>query len=398
MAEKNVVLGITGGIAVYKVPDLVSRLRKKGFNVDVIMTKSATEFVTPLTFREVSRNPVHTEMFANPVQWNVAHIALAKKADLIAIVPATANIIAKLATGIADDLLTATLLAARCPKLIAPAMNSGMYNNPACQRNLKQLADDGFVIVGPDSGHLLCGDEGVGRLASLDEIEINIQKLLSTQDFINETVLITAGGTREAIDPVRFIGNRSSGKMGHALAEAAFKRGAKVILISTSPDAPRYAGMEVYGVESTAQMRDQVLSLASRATIIIKAAAPADFRPASVAQGKIKKTSAGMDLSLVINPDILLELGRNKRSGQILIGFAAETDSLSKNARDKLERKNLDLIVGNRVADAMGTECNKVTVFSKTNAIDLLESPKPIVADQILDLVIKYRMDGTLSE
>jgi phosphopantothenoylcysteine decarboxylase/phosphopantothenate--cysteine ligase len=396
MAGKHLILGVSGGIAAYKVPELISRLRQKGLTVEVAMTKSAAEFVTPLTFREITQNPVHTELFPENIQWNVEHIALAQKADLIAIVPATANIIGKIATGIADDILTTTVMAARCPKLIAPAMNSGMYENPAFQRNLTRLADDGFTIVGPDSGYLLCGDEGIGRLASLEEIEINIHKLLLAQDLGNELILITAGGTREPIDPVRFIGNRSSGKMGHALAEAAFKRGAKVVLVTTSAAAPIYKGLEVYLVDTTVTMRDKVLDIAPKASIIIKAAAPADFRPASVATQKIKKTEAGLDLHLVINPDILFELGQLKKKGQTLVGFAAETGSLAENAPEKLNRKNLDLIISNLVAAGMGTDYNQATIFSKTGSIALPEMPKTVLADKILDCIIRYRTDGTL--
>jgi phosphopantothenoylcysteine decarboxylase/phosphopantothenate--cysteine ligase len=398
MANKNLVLGVSGGIAVYKVPELISRLRKKGLNIDVMMTRSATEFVTPLTFREITQNPVHVEMFAENIQWNVEHIALAQKAAVMAIVPATANIIGKIAGGIADDLVTSTIMAARCPKLIAPAMNTGMYENSATQRNLRILATDGFTIVGPDSGHLLCGDEGVGRLASLPEIEIFIEKLMMPQDLNHEVVLITAGGTREPIDPVRFIGNHSSGKMGHALATAAFKRGAKVLLVTTVPGAPCYGNMEVYPVNTTVEMREKVLELAPRASLIIKAAAPADYRPVLTATEKIKKSQGGLELSLTLNPDILWELGRMKSPQQTLVGFAAETSDLSGQAREKLIRKNLDLIIGNLVTVGMGTDANQVTLFSKTETVALPEMPKESLADKLLDYINQYRTDGKLSE
>lgn len=399
MDGKHLVLGISGGIAAYKVPELISRLRKKGLTIEVVMTPSATEFVTPLTFREISQNPVHVDMFENNIQWNVEHIALAKKADLIAIIPATANIIGKMAGGIADDLLTATVMAARSPKLIAPAMNSGMYQNPAVQRNLKALAADGVSIVGPDSGPLLCGDEGIGRLASFAEIEINIAKLLSIQDLTGEVILITAGGTREPIDPVRFIANRSSGKTGYALAEAAFKRGAKVMLVSTVAESINCHEIEIYHVETTAEMHEQVLQLAPRSSIIIKAAAPADFRPMTVSDHKIKKNNYSFELKLVLNPDILAELGERKARNQILVGFAAETDTLMENALEKLKRKNLDLIIGNLVNKpgiGMGSDQNQVTIFSSNTKIELPVMSKVNLADQLLNYILKYRTDGNL--
>lgn len=396
--DKNLVLGVSGGIAVYKVPELISRLRKKKLNIDVMMTQSATEFVTPLTFREISQNPVHVTMFAENIQWNVEHIALAQKAAAIAVIPATANIIGKIAAGIADDLVTATIMAARCPKLIAPAMNSGMYENPATQRNLKILTGDGFTIVGPDSGYLLCGDEGIGRLAALEEIEIYIEKLLSPQDLNREIILITSGGTREPIDPVRFIGNHSSGKMGHALATAAFKRGAKVLLVTTAPGAPCYGNMEVYPVNTTTEMRAKVLELAPRASLIIKAAAPVDYRPTRPSAEKIKKDVTGLELPLILNPDILWELGQIKGPDQTLVGFAAETNDLHEHAREKLLRKNLDLIIGNLVAEGMGTDKNQVTIFSKNETVALPEMPKESLADKLFDYINQYRTDGKLSK
>lgn len=398
MVKKNLILGVSGGIAVYKVPELISRLRKKQLNIEVMMTQSATEFVTPLTFREISHNPVHVAMFAENIQWNVEHIALAKKAEVVAIVPATANIIGKMASGIADDLVTSTIMAARCPKLVAPAMNSGMYENPATQRNLKILAGDGFTIVGPDSGHLLCGDDGVGRLASLTEIEIYIERLLSPQDLKQDTILITSGGTREPLDPVRFIGNHSSGKMGHALAMTAFKRGAKVLLVTAASGAPCYGDMEVYPVNTTAEMLEKVLELAPRASLIIKAAAPADYRPTRAATEKIKKDHTALELSLTLNPDILLELGKTKGSHQTLVGFAAETNHLHEHAREKLVRKNLDLIIGNLVAEGMGTENNQVTIFSRTGTVALPEMSKESLAGKLLDYINQYRTDGKLPE
>lgn len=391
---KKVILGISGGIAAYKVPELISRLRKKAIAVETILTKSAAEFVTPLTLREVSQNPVHTGMF-DDFQWNVEHIALAKKADLIAVIPATANIIGKIANGIADDLLTATVMASKAPKLIAPAMNSGMYESPAMQRNLQTLHNDGYQIVGPDSGQLLCGDSGIGRLVALEELEAQIERLLSKQDLAGLTIMITAGGTREPIDPVRYIGNQSSGKMGHALAEAAFKRGAKVILISTVETAPHYSRMETITVQTTAEMFDTVLAKANTADIIIKAAAPADFRPQVNFEQKIKKTTHGLQLDLSLNPDILAELGRRKTDQQFLVGFAAETQDLRDNALDKLTRKKLDMIIGNLVGQpgtGMGADNNRVTIYTKEAEFEIPELPKVVLADQILDMILEVRM------
>jgi phosphopantothenoylcysteine decarboxylase/phosphopantothenate--cysteine ligase len=404
MTRKHLILGVTGGIAIYKVPELISRLRKQGLGVEVVMTESATKFITPLTFREVSANPVHTRMFDSEIDWKVEHIALAKKADVLAVIPATANLIGKIAGGIADDLLTTTIMATAAPKLIAPAMNAGMFVNPIVQRNLTLLAEYGFTIVGPDKGRMLCGDEGQGRLASLEELELNIQRLLTSQNLAGTTVLVTAGGTREPIDPVRYLGNGSSGKMGHALARAAFKRGAKVLLVTTIPEtAPHAHGIEVFSVNTTREMRTVVLELALKATVIIKAAAPADFAPAETAPRKIKKQGAGSNLTLELtaNPDILLELGQTKRPDQTIVGFAAETDSLRENALEKLNRKNLDLIIGNLVSTnnpgvGMGADRNQVTIFSRSEIVDLSEKLKEPLADEILEYIIKYRIHGCL--
>lgn len=400
MYKKSLVFGISGGIAVYKIPDLLSRLLKNGLDIEVIMTEAATEFVTPLTFREIIRKPVHTEMFSNNIQWNVAHISLAKKAELMAIIPATANIIGKIANGIADDLLTTTIMAAKCPKLIAPAMNTNMYENPVVQRNIKILAELGYIIVGPDFGRLLCGDDGPGRLAALEELELNILKLMSKQDLTGEVILITAGGTREPIDPVRYLGNRSSGRMGHALAEAAFKRGAEVLLVTASDQAPVWKGISTFKVDTTLEMHAKVMELAPRATVIIKAAAPADYRPETFSEQKIKKSAADLNLKLIPNPDILFELGGRKRTGQILVGFAAETVSLKENALEKLSRKNLDLIIGNLVNDpaiGMGTLKNRVTIYSKTKSVELPEATKDTLADQLLTYILNYKTSGELS-
>jgi phosphopantothenoylcysteine decarboxylase/phosphopantothenate--cysteine ligase len=399
MNGKTLVLGVSGGIAAYKVPDLISRLRKRGWNCEVILTRAAAEFVTPLTFREVSHNPVHLEMFDPNPQWEVEHISLAKQADCIAIIPATANIIGKIAAGIADDLLTTTIMAATCPKLIAPAMNSGMYQNPVVQNNLATLAKYGYGVVPPETGVLLCGDAGVGKLAAPEELEDYLEQMLAPQDLRGETILVTAGGTREPLDPIRFITNRSSGKMGHALAEAAFKRGATVTLITASELPVHIREIKVCRVETNRQMLQAVLDQAGKASIIIKAAAPADFRPESVATEKIKKNGDALNLRLVPNVDILMELGQRKTPGQLLVGFAAETQSLRENALLKLERKNLDLIIGNLVGSSevgMGADTNRVVIYSGTDCVELPEQPKSALADQILTYIRKYQKERVL--
>jgi phosphopantothenoylcysteine decarboxylase/phosphopantothenate--cysteine ligase len=399
MQGKTLVLGVTGGIAVYKVPDLISRVRKKGLNIEVIMTRAATEFVTPLTFREISHNPVHVEMFAGPAIWDVEHIALAQKADGFAVIPATANIIGKLANGIADDLVTTTAMAATCPKLIAPAMNTAMYQNPFFQKNLTALIQAGMVLVPPDSGQLLCGANGIGKLANLDELELYLEKLLTPPDLAGQTVLITAGGTREPLDPIRYLTNRSSGKMGHALALAAWKRGARVILVTAADLPVPVREITVARVATTVEMGRQVQQYAPQAAIVIKAAAPADFRPETTAPHKIKKEGRELTLKLVPNPDILAELGRVKQPGQILVGFAAETNSLAEQAVAKLQCKNLDLIVGNlvdRPEVGMGAATNRVVIFSREEALELPEAAKPLLADQILTRVSKYQKEQVL--
>jgi phosphopantothenoylcysteine decarboxylase / phosphopantothenate---cysteine ligase len=396
---KNLVLGISGGIAAYKAADLVSRLRKKGLVIDVVMTRAATEFITELTMREISGNPVHCNMFVAAADWNVEHVALAKKADLIAVIPATANIIAKIANGLADDLLTTTILAASCPKLIAPAMNTGMYDNPSFQKNLETLKTSGYQIIGPDCGPLLCGDEGPGRLADLTELQFTIEKMLTKPDFSAEILLVTAGGTREPLDPVRFIGNRSSGRMGHALAIAAAQRGAEVLLVTAADPPPAYEGMQIFPVTTAAEMRQKVLELAPRTSMVIKAAAPADYRPVKTCEAKMKKSDSSLVIELFPNPDILMELGQNKKAGQILIGFAAETEALHDNAIKKLKRKNLDLIIGNLVnltGMGIGSISNKVTIYSASETLDLPEQLKTELAHTILDAVALYRRNGRL--
>ena len=390
---KKIVLGVTGGIAAYKAVEIASRLRKKGAEVHVIMTQEATHFVAPLTFREITGQPVTTDMWTEPSHWHVAHIALAQLAEIFLIAPATANIIAKAAAGIADDMLTTTLLAVKAPIFFAPAMNSAMYENPVTQENIAKLLRLGWHKIDPAAGYLACGTAGVGRLPEPVDIVGEIEKSLSVSSSLyGRKVLVTAGGTLEAIDPVRFIGNRSSGKMGYAVAKEAARRGAEVVLVAGGtvalPDPP---GMRVLHTESALAMREAVLQEAVEADIIVKAAAVADYRPKEAAGQKIKKNAEEITLVLEKNPDILLELGAHKKPGQILVGFAAETQNLMEYAQRKLTKKNLDFIVANdvtRTGAGFNTETNLVKILSRDGSVE--EVPlmgKDALAALILDRV-----------
>ncbi|GAW93953.1 bifunctional phosphopantothenoylcysteine decarboxylase/phosphopantothenate--cysteine ligase CoaBC [Calderihabitans maritimus] len=393
LAGKTVVVGITGSIAAYKAAELVSRLRKLHAKVHVAMSKSATRFIQPLTLRTLSQNPVIVDMFEEPAQWNVAHVSVAEKADLIVVAPATANIIAKMANGIADEFILTTILASKCPVVIAPAMNDRMYQHPVVQANMARLKELGYHFVEPETGLLACGSEGKGRLAEVERIIDRIVELLETgrRDLAGKTVLVTAGGTREAIDPVRYLGNRSSGKMGYAIAEAARMRGADVILVTAPTALPLPTGVEVIQVESAREMFEAVLKCFPRVDIVVKAAAVADYSPVRKSSQKIKKTKGALILELTPNPDILLELGRRKEK-QILVGFAAETEELLANAERKMKEKNLDMIVANDVTcpeTGFGSDFNKVTlVFPDGRTKELPLLPKKQVAMRILDEVV----------
>lgn len=396
---KTIVLGITGGIAAYKTCDLVSRLVKKEHQVHVIMTKSAEHFVNPLTFRTLSGNQVITDMFSEPGQWNVRHISLAEKAQLMVIVPATANIIGKIAHGIADDMLSTTVMAAKCPVLIAPAMNVNMYLNPVVQDNIKRLRDLGYFFVGPASGRLACGTEGQGRMEEVSLIEEKIISLLTERnDFQGKKMLITAGPTREALDPIRFLTNRSTGTMGYALAEAAQRRGAFVQLVSGPTSLPVPAGVEITKVESAREMHQAVMDIFPKVDIVIKSAAVADYRPKETADYKIKKSDGDLNLVLERNPDILKELGQNKKH-QFLVGFAAETDNLLEYARHKMEVKNLDMIVANNVKEegaGFGGTTNIVTIITKEGDIyQLPQLTKLETAHIILDKIKMLQVEAS---
>jgi len=397
LKDKKIVLGITGGIAAYKAVEIASRLRQAGAEVHVIMTKEAREFVTELTFREISGNPVASDMWAPVTQWNVAHIALARLADLMLVAPATANVISKAALGIADDMLTTTLLATKAPLFFAPAMNNNMYENPVTQQRIGELRERGCHIIEPASGHLACNVNAVGRLPEPETIVATIDHFFQGAETLRgKKVLVTAAGTLEPIDPVRFIGNRSSGRMGYAIAEEAQQRGAEVVLISGPSALKPPPGLQrLVRVETTAQMREAVLSEFPDSDIIIKAAAVADYRPKVVAANKIKKSNAEFVLELEKNPDILLELGKLKKSEQILVGFAAETQNLLEYAKSKLEKKNLDFIVANDITkpDAgFNTETNLIKILSRDGSIEefpLLSKHK--LAAIILDRVMMLR-------
>ena len=388
LRDRRIVLGVTGGIAAYKACELVSRLTKAGAQVRVVLTAHAAKFVPPLTFETLSGNPACVDTFAPRAE--MEHIALSKWAELFVIAPATANCLAKLAGGIADDLLSTAALAMTCPVLVAPAMNANMYRHPATQANLATLAERGVRFVGPARGHLACGDDDIGRMSEPQEIAEAASALFAPRDFEGVKVLVTAGPTVERIDPVRYITNRSTGKMGYALAEAARDRGAQVTLVSGPVHLEKPAGVEVVGIESSAQLCEAVLSRGDHADVVIQAAAPADFRPVSVVDRKIKKTGAGMTLELENTTDIAAELGRRKRPGQVLVAFAAETDDVLDNARGKLDRKNADMVVANNVSrkDAgFGVDTNAVTLITRTDARELPLQSKRAVADGILDRV-----------
>ncbi|MCM0757125.1 bifunctional phosphopantothenoylcysteine decarboxylase/phosphopantothenate--cysteine ligase CoaBC [Sporomusa sphaeroides DSM 2875] len=390
-AGQTIVIGVAGGIAAYKAVEIVSRLKKAGYTVYVIMTKAATEFVTPLTFREISGNPVVADMWEEPKTWNVQHIALASRADLFLLAPATANIIGKIANGIADDMLTTTVMATKAPIILAPAMNTNMYLNPITQQNLNKLAGLGYHIIEPASGMLACGVDGPGRLPEPADIVKKVQSLLQgNRDLAGKRILVTAAGTREPIDPVRYIGNHSSGKMGYALAEAAAARGAEVILVSGPSSLASPAGITVKRVETAAQMREAVLAEFDTVNVVIKAAAVADYRPETAADQKIKKTGNTLTLSMVKNPDILRELGERKKH-QLLIGFAAETQELLSHAQEKLIKKNLDMIVANDVTlpgAGFNTDTNIVRVIHKNGQIEELpQLTKRQVAEILIDRI-----------
>ncbi len=391
---KNIVLAVSGSIACYKAAELTRLLVQEGARVQVLMTKSAQEFITPLTFQTLSGNPVATEAFSLTQESEIGHIRLADQADLLLIAPATANVIGKLASGIADDLLTTVLMATRAPVLIAPAMNVHMYEHPILQQNIEKLRSLGYRFIEPQVGFLACGYEGKGRLAEPSDIVEEVQDVLTEKDLAGENVLITAGPNWEPLDPVRFISNRSTGKMGFALARVAKRRGARVTLISgpTSLTPPR--GISFHPVERASEMYRAVMDSYPEATLVILAAAVADFRPAQIAREKIKKGIRTPTLKLERNPDIAADLGKNK-GGRLLVGFATETQELVANARRKLIEKNLDLIVANDVTQegaGFAADTNIVTLMDRTGKVESLPLlTKEEVAQVIFDRVLALK-------
>lgn len=398
MKKPCVVLGVTGGIAVYKACELLRLLQKRGIDVFVVMTQNACRFVAPLTFETLSGHPVAVDTFDRPQTWEVEHIALAKRADLFLIAPATANIMGKMACGIADDMLSTTVMATRAPVLVAPAMNTGMWENAAVQQNVRTLRARGVEIVAPVSGHLACGDSGAGKLEDVAVIaERACELLFAKKDMEGLRVMVTAGPSREALDPVRYISNRSSGKMGYAIAQAAQKRGAEVTLLSgpVAIEAPQ--GVKLVPFTTTQELLDRASELAQEQDLLIQAAAPADYRAKEVAPQKIKKQGGEpMTFTLVENPDVAATLGKAKRSGQVFVGFAAETNDVLAHARDKLARKNLDMIVANdvtRPGAGFDVDTNIVTLITKDGQEALPMMSKAEVAQRILDRALALRRE-----
>jgi phosphopantothenoylcysteine decarboxylase/phosphopantothenate--cysteine ligase len=387
---KHVLLGVTGGIAAYKSAELVRLFVKEGCLVKVIMTRHATAFITPLTLQTLSGNPVFLEMFSLLKEQDIAHIALAQEADIVVIAPATANVIGKMAAGLADDLLTTVVLAVKAPILICPAMNTNMYDNPIVRENMRKLADRGCRILPAAAGELACKSEGSGRLPDLADILEEVRSLLAEKDLAGVRVLVTAGPTREPFDPVRFITNYSSGKMGYALAVAAGRRGADVTLISGPSALTAPSGVNVIRVDTALEMHEAVLKHFETADVIIKAAAVADYRPSFRADQKIKKRGGALTLTLERNPDILAELGKIKGE-RILVGFAMESEDLVENAKTKLRKKNLDLIVANDVKQSgagFQADTNIVKILDRAGGMEELPLMDKIeAADRILDRV-----------
>lgn len=392
LKERNIVIGVCGGIAAYKVCDLVSRLRKAEANVDVMMTEAAVNFINPLTFQSLSSNVVVVDMFKEPNHWEIKHISLAKKADVVLIAPATANIIGKIANGIADDMLTTTVMATKAPVIFAPAMNSSMYENSILQENIYKLKNKGYHFIDPIEGRLACGDIGKGKMAEPESMEEFINKMLNASlDLEGKTVIVTAGPTREPIDPVRYISNHSTGKMGYAIAEKAAKRGAKVYLISGPTYLSPPNGVKVINVMSAKDMYGKIMEYFNEADIVIKSAAVADYAPAEISSQKIKKRDDELSIKLAKNPDILYELGKIK-GDKILVGFAMETQNLVENAKEKVRKKNLDFIVANDLMTkgaGFAHDTNIVKIIDKNGDIeDLPKMTKLELADVIIDKVL----------
>lgn len=394
LKNKNIVLGVTGGIAAYRAAQIARDMTKKGAHVYCILTKNALNFITQQTMETLTGNPAVVDMFARPDKWEVEHISLAKRADVFLVAPASANFLGKMAAGVADDMLTTTVMATKAPVVIAPAMNVNMYENPVTQRNMRTLRELlGVTFVEPSVGLLACNDVGKGHIAADADIIAAVERALGKKDFAGKRVLVTAGPTREALDPVRYLTNKSSGKMGYAIAAAAARRGAAVTLISGPVALEKPDGVHRVFIESTQELYREMEARCEEQDVIIQAAAPADYRPAQVAEQKIKKTGdEPFDIHLVQNPDVAAMVGQHKRPGQILVGFAAETQNLSTNAGKKLLKKNLDFIVGNdvtRPGAGFDVDTNIVTFYDARGETSLPQLLKSEVADRILDRVLE---------
>ena len=393
VAGKHIVLGVTGSIAAYKIASLASMLVKQKADVTVIMTPNATNFINPITFESLTGNKCLVDTFDRNFEFQVEHVSLAKQTDVFLVAPASANVIAKAAHGIADDMLTTTLLACTCPKIFAPTMNTRMYQNPIVQDNMKTLARYGVEVITPVSGYLACGDTGEGKMPDPEVLYEYIVKALTPKDLAGKKVLVTAGPTQEKIDPVRYISNHSTGKMGYAIARQAMMRGAEVTLVSGKVSIQPPMGVRVVPVVSAADMAQAVKEAAPEQDIIIKAAAVADYRPGVTADEKLKKKDDEMSIELERTEDILAYLGAHRREGQFLCGFSMETEHMLENSRAKLVKKNIDMIVANNLKQegaGFGTDTNVVTLLTRDEAIELPIMSKEDVADRLLDHIVEY--------
>lgn len=389
---KHIVLAVTGSIAAYKIANLASMLKKLNANVTVMMTQNATNFINPITFETLTSNKCLIDTFDRNFQYSVEHVSLAKIADVVMIAPASANVIGKIANGIADDMLTTTVMACKCKKIVAPAMNTNMYENPIVQDNIKKLQHYGYEVITPDTGYLACGDVGAGKMPSeQDLLEYILREVAYEKDMAGKKVLVTAGPTRERLDPVRYITNHSTGKMGYAIAKHCMMRGAQVTLVTGKTDTPKPPFVKIVEIESARDMFEAVKEVYEEQDIIIKAAAVADYRPATVSSEKVKKKDGDLSIPLERTVDILQFLGDNRKEGQFLCGFSMETQNMLENSRAKLEKKHVDMIVANNLKQAgagFGTDTNIVTLITKDDVKELPIMTKDEVAKQLIDTIL----------
>lgn len=392
LTGKNIVLAVTGSIAAYKIAGLASTLKKLNGNITVLMTQNATNFINPITFETLTENKCLIDTFDRNFQYNVEHVSLAKMADVVLVAPASANVIGKLANGIADDMLTTTVMACKCKKIIAPAMNTNMYENPIVQDNIEKLKRFGMEVITPDTGHLACGDTGMGKMPSEETLLSYILKEVQCEkDMKGKKVLVTAGATREKIDPVRYITNHSTGRMGYAIAKAAMLRGAEVTLVTGKTSLMPPPFVRTIEIESAEDMYNAVMSNAASSDIIVKAAAVADYRPKKPADNKIKKKDEGMIIELERTKDILKTLGENRRDNQFICGFSMETENMVENSREKLYKKSIDMIVANNLKTAgagFGTDTNIVTFITRDETVEKPIMTKDEVAHEILSYIL----------